>query len=449
MKKSFILFSLFMGLAITIGYGQQMSVVTNDKTVATFTDNTSTGVGTTYGLQSYNTKSEASVTSYGIYARTYNDAATTTSYGIYSFEDSQNAASTSYGVYAASNGAGANYGIYATTNGTDANDLAGYFNGPTHVTGPRYMFTSGTTNADKSIITHSPAFSDWGLNYKDDVDAFNFAQNLTTTAPALHIRVGTGNIGIGNEAPTQRLEVSAPGSNGIKITGTDSGDTRLWITNGGGNHFLFDDDSDGHALDIESANDLNFNAGGSTERMSISGTTGDVNIFNDIDVTGEVRFGSVEALRDGGAFTIEVDGNMFPDAHKTNDLGSAALAWDDVFADSYTNVAFTSGTNKNVNTLDKGLNEVMALNTLSFQQEKDATGQVRTGIDPAQLVQIIPEAVPTKQVVRNEDGSETVIDIPATGINYDALIPVLIKGMQDQQGIIKALEARIAEIEQN
>lgn len=438
-----------MGFAITMSYGQHMDVTTNDNSIAIEGDNNSTGIGTTSGIRATNTRNEASTTSYGLYSRTYNDAATTTSYGIYTFEDSGNATSTSYGVYAASNGAGANYGIYATTSGTDANDLAGYFNGPTHVTGPRYMFTSGTTNADKTVLTHSPAFAAWGLNYKDDVDAFNFAQNLTTTAPALHIGVGTGNIGIGNEAPGQKLDVSAPGSNGIKITGTDSGDTRLWITNGGGNHFLFDDDSDGHALDIESASDLNFNAGGPTERMSISGTTGDVNIFNDIDVTGEVRFGSVEALRDGGAFTIEVDGNMFPDAHKVNDLGSAALAWDDVFADSYTNVAFTSGTNKNVNTLNKGLNEVMALNTLSFQQEKDATGQVRTGIDPAQLVQIIPEAVPTKQVVRNEDGSETVIDIPATGINYDALIPVLIKGMQDQQEIIQALEARISELEQN
>lgn len=315
--------------------------------------------------------------------------------------------------------------------------------------GTRHLFASGTANADRMVISHSPGFAEWGLNYKDDVDAFNFAQTFASTAPALHVRVGSGNIGIGNENPTQRLEITAPGNNGIRITGNDTGDTRLGISNGGGNHFIFDDDSDGHALDIESANDLNFNAGGTSERMSISGTTGDVNIFNDIDVTGEVRFGSVEALRDGGAFTIEVDGSLLPEVNKGGDIGTATLAWDDVFADSYTNVAFTSGTNKNVRTLNKGLNEIMALNTVSFQQEKDVTGQVRTGIDPAQLVQIIPEAVPTKQVIRNEDGSETVIDIPATGINYDALIPVLIKGMQDQQEIIKALEARISELEQN
>ncbi|MFN4032075.1 MAG: hypothetical protein ACK4ME_00395 [Fimbriimonadales bacterium] len=36
------------------------------------------------------------------------------------------------------------------------------------------MFQSGTTNPDRMVITHSPAFTDWGLQYRDNDDSFHF-----------------------------------------------------------------------------------------------------------------------------------------------------------------------------------------------------------------------------------------------------------------------------------
>jgi hypothetical protein len=47
------------------------------------------------------------------------------------------------------------------------------------------MFRSGTTNPDRMVITHSPAFSNWGLQYRDSDDSFHFLNNGATV-----LRVG-------------------------------------------------------------------------------------------------------------------------------------------------------------------------------------------------------------------------------------------------------------------
>ncbi|MCX7993825.1 MAG: hypothetical protein N2651_09175, partial [Fimbriimonadales bacterium] len=36
------------------------------------------------------------------------------------------------------------------------------------------MFQSGTTNPDRMVITHSPPFTNWGLQYRDNDDSFHF-----------------------------------------------------------------------------------------------------------------------------------------------------------------------------------------------------------------------------------------------------------------------------------
>jgi hypothetical protein len=61
------------------------------------------------------------------------------------------------------------------------------------------MFQSGTTNPDRMVITHSPAFSNWGLQYRDSDDSFHFLNNGTTVLrvglagpTALQIPAGAG-----------------------------------------------------------------------------------------------------------------------------------------------------------------------------------------------------------------------------------------------------------------
>ncbi len=74
------------------------------------------------------------------------------------------------------------------------------------------MFASGTQNADRMVIAHSPSFSTWGLQYQDVSDRFNFLRGGT---PVMTIDLGSPRVsiatqlGIGNATPGYPLDVVA------------------------------------------------------------------------------------------------------------------------------------------------------------------------------------------------------------------------------------------------
>jgi hypothetical protein len=163
------------------------------------------------------------------------------------------------------------------------------------------MFQSGTTNPDRMVITHSPAFTNWGLMYRDTDDSFHFLAGGTTVLrvglggpTALQIPAGAaagrvltsdasgnaswqalppsatvwavsgtniyntngGNVGIGTTSPTSLLQVRyASGQGGISSTGP-SGET--WFPWTDGNAYI-------------SAANIIFRNSANVERMRITG----------------------------------------------------------------------------------------------------------------------------------------------------------------------------------
>ena len=69
-----------------------------------------------------------------------------------------------------------------------------------------YMFESGTANADRMALAHSPAFPRWGLAYQDNGDRFAF-QRSDASDPVLAVDLGTERVGIGTASPQASLEV--------------------------------------------------------------------------------------------------------------------------------------------------------------------------------------------------------------------------------------------------
>lgn len=68
-----------------------------------------------------------------------------------------------------------------------------------------YMLASGTTNLNRMVLSHSPAFPTWGLQYIDATDQFNF---MGSGISRLSISLGSGNVGIGTLNPSYRLSVN-------------------------------------------------------------------------------------------------------------------------------------------------------------------------------------------------------------------------------------------------
>ena len=67
------------------------------------------------------------------------------------------------------------------------------------------MFASGTANASRMVIGHSPGYPDWGLQYQDPVDKFHF---LASGTSVMTIDLPNGRVGIGTTNPTAFLSVN-------------------------------------------------------------------------------------------------------------------------------------------------------------------------------------------------------------------------------------------------
>ena len=68
------------------------------------------------------------------------------------------------------------------------------------------MFSSGTGNADRMVIGHSPNFPRWGLQYQDSSDTFNFLRGGT---PVWSLGLSSGNMSL--DGNTLLLEPSTAG----------------------------------------------------------------------------------------------------------------------------------------------------------------------------------------------------------------------------------------------
>ncbi|MFH1120712.1 MAG: hypothetical protein V1775_12895 [Bacteroidota bacterium] len=68
-----------------------------------------------------------------------------------------------------------------------------------------YMFGSGTQNADRMVIGHSPSYPRWGLEYHDTTDVFYLR---SSSERGFAFDLNYGNLGIGLDVPDARLHVA-------------------------------------------------------------------------------------------------------------------------------------------------------------------------------------------------------------------------------------------------
>ncbi|MEZ4775813.1 MAG: tail fiber domain-containing protein [Bacteroidia bacterium] len=89
-----------------------------------------------------------------------------------------------------------------------------------------YMFASGTANADRMVIAHSPGFPTWGMEYKDTSDVIFLRSN---SARQFSFALSPGNMGIGTESPLWPLDVV--GRIRLQSKGTLNNSAGIWFSN--------------------------------------------------------------------------------------------------------------------------------------------------------------------------------------------------------------------------
>lgn len=119
--------------------------------------------------------------------------------------------------------------LHVTMNGTSVGEtqIASVPNALHSKQSGRVMINgSGTTNADKMVISHSPAFTTWGLQYSDVNDSFDFlagGTNNLSIALATGVLTTQGNVEINQTTTSPALNTVYGNSMAIAFGNFDAG----------------------------------------------------------------------------------------------------------------------------------------------------------------------------------------------------------------------------------
>ncbi|TAE53189.1 MAG: hypothetical protein EAZ89_07665, partial [Bacteroidetes bacterium] len=91
------------------------------------------------------------------------------------------------------------------------------------------MFSSGTSNADRMVISHSPAFPSWGLEYKDSTDVMYMR---SSSGRKFAFELSSGHMGIGMDNPEFPLD--AIGRLRLRSDGNLNNSPGIWFQNNTG-----------------------------------------------------------------------------------------------------------------------------------------------------------------------------------------------------------------------
>ena len=82
---------------------------------------------------------------------------------------------------------------------------------PTVASPMLYIYPSGTNNAQKPLIVHSPGFPEYGLFYEDSGDRFSMKSSAADTTPSLVVDVDGNWVTIATGLPKPNYELSVNG----------------------------------------------------------------------------------------------------------------------------------------------------------------------------------------------------------------------------------------------
>jgi hypothetical protein len=140
-----------------------------------------------------------------------------------------------------------------------------------------------------------------------------------------------------------------------------------------------------------------------------------------------------------------------------DNFGTDTFKWTEVYTVNGVNSTSDMTLKTNVKNLEKGLEEILELRTITYQWKADKKGvrqaagnsnERKIGFSAQQLQAKIPEVVNTHSwVPADEKGNFKYKQNKNLGVYYNDLIPVQVKAIQEQQEEIKELELLISNLE--
>src|SRR6185295_15093090 len=100
--------------------------------------------------------------------------------------------------------------------------------------------------------------------------------------------------------------------------------------------------------------------------------------------------------------------------------------------------------------LNYGLKEIMQLHPIKFNWKNDLAAGDKLGVVAQEIQKVLPEVVRDWEYQVDEtSGKKTKVSTESLGVMYSDIIPVLMRGMQEQQKEIEALKQQVQQLTGN
>lgn len=164
-----------------------------------------------------------------------------------------------------------------------------------------------------------------------------------------------------------------------------------------------------------------------------------------LQVVGTLLVGT-ETIEDTGSNQLSFGASLIPDANNSYRLGNSSSRWIGVWAVDGTINTSDRRDKENITDLDYGVKEIQKLKPVSFNWKERPEAGVKLGLIAQDLQEIIPEVVMADEIIYSEDDPTSFQkkSLDRLGVYYSDLIPVLIKAIQEQQGIISLQKDELA-----
>jgi hypothetical protein len=364
------------------------------------------------------------------------------------------------------------------------------------------MFASGTNNSTRMLVAHSPSYQNWGIMYNDTADAFNFVSSSETT---MHIGLNDERVGIGTQTPQAKLHIlenSFPGQGHIKLTETATDDARITFENetypehwdiaaspgpfSSTSYMRFNYNNETNSpMTIRGSGQIGINDAIPSYPLEINGNgaTRTINIYNELAPTtsSSSRYGircNLSQQPNTGAprllsiygYITDTDADIsygvygLAQGAETNSYGIfGKTPTTDGYAGYFNGNVFSTGTytpsdpklKTNINEMATGLDKIMTLTPITYHYKIDAfpelnfENRMHYGFNAEEIEQTLPELINQTYQPIEEPVSDREEDRGTwfKAVNYQGMIPILTKAIQEQQEIISTLQNRIEQLE--